>query len=113
MPRKTTTSPRSTVTTSQAIFSCILGVGLCLFSPWVVSADITEHEARAIALRNAPCPRADSCEIRGGWQDGKWVFVVSFITGRTADGKPQFTPGGWIGITVNRAGEIINRTPGA
>jgi len=78
-----------------------------------VAADISKTEAVAIALREAGCRKAEDCDVRGGLKDGKWVFVVWFVKGRNADGSPQFVPGGWVGLTLNAKGEVIDRMLGA
>ena len=33
--------------------------------------------------------------------------------GRNTDGSPQFAPGGWLGLTLNAQGEVIDRMLGA
>ena len=76
------------------------------------SVAMTNDGAVAIALREAGCGRASDCVVRGGRKEGKWVFVVWFVTGRNADGSPQFTPGGWIGLTLDAQGTVLDRTPG-
>jgi len=90
----------------------MLLVGLTPAVP-CVAAEIAKAEAVAIALREAGCRKAQDCDVRGGLKDGKWVFVVSFVMGRNADGSPQFAPGAWVGITINAQGEVIDRMPGA
>ena len=77
------------------------------------SAEISKGDAVAIALREAGCRKAEDCDVRGGMKDGKWVFVVWFVMGRNSDGSPQFAPGGWVGLTLNANGEVIDRMPGA
>jgi hypothetical protein len=78
-----------------------------------IAANIAKADAVTIALREAGCRKANDCDVRGGLKDGKWVFVVWFVMGRNADGSPQFAPGGWVGLTLNAKGEVIDRMPGA
>jgi hypothetical protein len=77
------------------------------------SSAITETQAREIAFKEAGCSAAMECVVKGGFRDGKWVFIVSFIHSRDAKGEPQFMPGGHMGITVGPNGEVLNRMPGA
>lgn len=74
---------------------------------------ISEEEARAIALASAGCRKPENCLARGRLKDGNWIFVVSFIMGRDRNGEPLVAPGGWIGITINSKGKVIDRMPGA
>lgn len=78
-----------------------------------VPAPITEEKAKEIALKAAGCRTASDCEIRGGLKDGKWVFVVWFVYSRDPQGQPRLTPGGWMGITIDPYGEVLDRMPGA
>ena len=78
-----------------------------------IAAEISQANATAIALREAGCRKAEDCVVRGGPKDGKWVFVIWFVMGRNADGSPQFSPGGWVGLTLNAQGEVIDRMLGA
>jgi len=78
-----------------------------------MAAEISRSDAVAIALREAGCRTAENCDVRGGLKDGKWVFVVWFVMGRNADGSPQFAPGGWVGLTLNAHGVVIDRMLGA
>lgn len=87
-------------------------VALC-GSTEAMAARITHDDAIAIALREAGCSKPEECDVRGGLTEGGWRFVVWFVTGRNADGSPQFTPGGWMGITLNEQGEVVDRMPGA
>ncbi len=77
------------------------------------AAEISKSDAVDIALREAGCRKAEDCDVRGGMKDGKWAFVVWFVMGRNSDGSPQFAPGGWVGLTLNANGEVIDRMPGA
>ena len=74
--------------------------------PSAAAADISKDQAIAIALREARCRMPQDCEIRGGLQDGKWIFVVWFVKGRNPEGSPQFAPGGWVGLTVDAQGGL-------
>ena len=78
-----------------------------------MAADISRADAAAIALREAGCRKPVDCDVRGGLKDGKWVFVVWFVMGRNPDGSPQFAPGGWVGLTLNSQGVVIDRMLGA
>ena len=77
------------------------------------AAEISRADAVAIALREAGCHKAEDCDVRGGLKDEKWVFVVWFVMGRNADGSTQLAPGGWVGLTLNAQGVVIDRMPGA
>ena len=88
-------------------------VAMLAYSATSDAVEISKDDAVAIALREAGCRKAVDCDVRGGLKDGNWVFVVWFVVGRNADGSPQFVPGGWIGLTLNAQGEIIDRMPGA
>jgi len=79
----------------------------------LLAAEISQRDAIAIALREAGCKKAADCEVRGGLKGGRWVFVVWFVMGRNPDGSPQFAPGGWVGLTLDAQGEVIDRMPGA
>jgi len=94
-------------------FPALLFVAALAYAVPLRAADLSKAEAIAIALREAGCRKAPDCEVRGGLKDGKWVFVVWFVTGRNTDGSPQFTPGGWVGLTLDGQGEVIDRMPGA
>ena len=83
------------------------------YSVPTLAAEISRAEAVAIALREAGCRKAVDCDVRGGPRDGKWVFVVWFVIGLNADGSRQFTPGGWVGITLNAQGVVVDRMSGA
>ena len=78
-----------------------------------IAADISKADAVVIALREAGCRKAEDCDVRGGLNDGKWVFVVWFVMGRNPDGSPRFAPGGFVGLTLNAQGVVIDRMPGA
>jgi hypothetical protein len=78
-----------------------------------MAVEISRADAVAIALREAGCRKDENCDVRGGLKDGKWVFVVWFVMGRNADGSPQFAPGGWVGLTLNVEGVVIDRMLGA
>jgi hypothetical protein len=78
-----------------------------------MAAAISKGDAVAIALREAGCRKSKDCDVRGGLKDGKWVFVVWFVMGRNPDGSPQFAPGGWVGLTLNGKGDVIDRMAGA
>ncbi|MCB1906099.1 MAG: hypothetical protein KDH15_01920 [Rhodocyclaceae bacterium] len=71
-------------------------------------------KARAIDIARdaAGCKSVDVCVLRGGLDAGRWVFVVSFVAGRDADGRPRFVPGGFVGSTVGRDGRVDDRMPG-
>jgi len=94
------------------IASLLLVVTLTYAVP-SMSAEISKGDAVAIALREAGCRKPEECDVRGGLKDGKWVFVVWFVMGRNPDGSPQFAPGGWVGLTLNAKGEVIDRMAGA
>ena len=94
------------------IATFVLIVALACSAP-SMAADVSRADAVAIALREAGCRKAEDCDVRGGIKDGKWVFVVWFVMGRNADGSPQFAPGGWVGLTLNAQGVVIDRMPGA
>jgi hypothetical protein len=96
----------------QKIAAFLLLVALA-YSAVSIAAQISRADAVAIALREAGCPKIENCDVRGGLKDGKWVFVVWFVMGRDADGSPQFAPGGWVGLTLNAEGVVIDCTPGA
>ena len=90
----------------------LLVVALAYAVP-AIAADISKADAVVIALREAGCRKAEDCEVRGGLKDGKWVFVIWFVMGRNQDGSPLFAPGGFVGITLNAQGVVIDRMPGA
>ena len=75
--------------------------------------EVTETEARAIALAAAGCKRPEDCVVQGGASGKRWVFTVSYVKGRHPNGEPILMPGGWVGITVNSKGKVIDRMPGA
>lgn len=77
------------------------------------AAAVSEARAQEIAREAAGCKTVEDCVLRGGWRDGKWIFVVSFVAGRDPAGNPLFAPGGFIGITVGRDGQILDRMPGS
>lgn len=77
------------------------------------SEAITQAVAENIAREAAGCDAARECVLRGGWRDGKWIFVVSFVAGRDPAGNPLFVPGGFIGVTVSRDGRVVDVMPGA
>lgn len=74
---------------------------------------ISEARAQEIAREAAGCKAPDACVLRGGLREGKWVFVVSFVHSRDAEGKPRFMPGGFVGVTVSRDGRVVDLMPGA
>lgn len=105
---------------SSYVFRLLLGamfycVGLCPVSAGELDAQsLTEDEARSIALTAAGCRNPESCIARGYLKDGNWIFVVSFVTGHDPKtGKPLLTPGGWVGLTIDPRGKVIDRMPGA
>jgi hypothetical protein len=51
-------------------------------------AEITKDEATRIALEAAGCKKPQDCVAKGRFDKNKWVFVVSYVTGRDVSGKP-------------------------
>ncbi|HEY5761905.1 MAG TPA: hypothetical protein VIS73_01715 [Rhodocyclaceae bacterium] len=91
----------------------LLMVSLCL--PLTLRAEavpITEDKARAIALAAAGCDAKRDCVVKDSFTDGQWVFIVSFVHSRDDEGKPRFMPGGFVGITFDAEGKVIDRMPG-
>jgi hypothetical protein len=76
------------------------------------SAVITKEEATRIALTAAGCKKSDDCIAKGRLDRNQWVFVITFVEGRDAAGKPIVKPGGWMGITLDFQGHVMNRMPG-
>ena len=68
--------------------------------------------AQQIALAAAGCNASRDCVVKGGFSEGQWVFIVSFVHSRDTDGKPRFMPGGFVGVTVSADGRVIDRMPG-
>ena len=91
-------------------FVLVLLGGMCYSQTYPTG--ISDEEAIRIALAAAGCKKAEDCIVRGGPNNGKWVFTVSLIAGRDSEGKPLFTPGGWVGITLDSQGHVIEEFPG-
>ena len=89
----------------------LLAVTLAYSTP-TIAAKISKADAIAIVLREAGCREPEDCDVRGGLEKGNWIFTVWFVTGREADGSPKFTPGAWLGLTLNANGKVIDRMPG-
>lgn len=99
--------------------AAVLARGLLLasltqpYALWAETEPISEEQARAIALAAAGCDARRECVVKGSFSDGQWVFIVSFVRSRDAEGKPRFAPGGFVGITLDAKGRVIDRMPGA
>lgn len=90
-------------------------IGLALYLAMVlpsVSWAIDEAAARKIAEDAAGCSSTQPCQTRARFDNGQWVLVVWFIYGYRDNGEPIFTPGGWVGFTINQEGLIVDRIPG-
>ena len=74
---------------------------------------IDERRAKEIALEEAGCGAAKDCVVKGGFRDGKWIFIVMFVHSRDEKGAPRFMPGGHMGITIGPNGKVLDRIPGA
>jgi hypothetical protein len=108
LPRRTASS----ILAAAAVHFAALGFGVgARADPGPEPIDAAK--AQAIALAAAGCDAGRDCVIKGGLTEGQWVFIVSFVHSRDADGKPRFMPGGLVGVTVSRDGRIVDLMPGA
>lgn len=74
---------------------------------------ISKEKATQIALAAAKCKRPQDCIATGRLNKlNNWVFVISFVKARDAAGNPLIAPGGWMGITVDPAGHVIDTMAG-
>lgn len=73
---------------------------------------IDEAAAIRIAEQASGCGPSRPCQSRTYLKDGKWITVVSFIYGLRDSGEPIFKPGGWVGITVDEDGKVVDTAPG-
>lgn len=91
----------------------LLAIGATIgFAAPASAESISESRAREIAREAAGCKSENACVLRGGLRDGKWRFVVSFVAGRDPAGNPLFVPGGFVGVTVSRDGQVVDLMPG-
>jgi hypothetical protein len=101
---------------SHRVFAAVfLGVLAfqCLAQPQAPAEPIDEQRAKEIALKAAGCGAKKDCVVQGGFREGKWMFIVSFVHSRDEKGAPRFMPGGHMGITVGPDGKVLQRMPGA
>ena len=76
------------------------------------SPAITKEAATRIALATAGCKKTDDCIAKGRFDHGKWIFSVTYVSGRDAKGEPLIKPGGWMGVTLDSQGHVIDTMPG-
>lgn len=74
---------------------------------------IDEPTARKIAEEAAGCGPKQPCQTRARFEKGNWLLVVWFVYGFRENKEPILKPGGWVGITVNQDGKVVEKVPGA
>jgi hypothetical protein len=107
---------RLTISTGQLCCDTIPHKDKCLVPFPVMEENTdavkTEFKAKTIALQAAKCKDTEDCQIFGWLKEGLWNFTIFHIKSRTADGKPEFIPFGWVQIVINQDGEIVEETHG-
>jgi len=93
-----------------AIVVLVLSALAC--DAYAASATITRQKATHIALVAAGCKKSNDCVVHGNFQNGKWVFVVSYVR-HDSRGRPIIIPGDWIGVSISPEGQVLEKVPGA
>jgi hypothetical protein len=95
---------------SLATLLLALSVGVC--HSQTASAVITKEEATRLALAAAGCKNPANCIARGYFKNDQWIFSITFVESRDASGNPLIRPGGWMGITLDAKGNVVEKMPG-
>jgi hypothetical protein len=75
-------------------------------------AGISKAEATRVALAAAGCKKPQDCIANGRKDKANWVFVITYVAGHDAAGEPLTKPGGWMGVTVDPNGHVIDKMQG-
>jgi hypothetical protein len=95
-----------------ALLFALLALAGALCHAQAAAKPISKEVATQIALSAAGCKKGDDCIAKGHLNHGQWVFVVTFVAARDASGNPLVAPGGWMGITLDSNGNVVEKMPG-
>ena len=73
---------------------------------------ISLEAATRVALTAAGCKKPRDCIAKARKDKTNWMFVITYVEGRDAAGNPLTRAGGWVGITVDSTGHVIDKMPG-